>query len=68
MISTDGMNSYTENKDLNKEILLWINNRIISLLERYIKQRRNRARDNCSKILSSLKRWQSVCELRNWTL
>lgn len=38
MISTDGMNSYTENKDLNKEILLWINNRIISLLERYIKQ------------------------------
>lgn len=37
MISTDGMNSYTENKDLNKEILLWINNRIISLLERYIK-------------------------------
>lgn len=38
MISTDGMNSYTENKDLNKEILLWINNRIISLLERYIEQ------------------------------
>lgn len=36
MISTDGMNSYTENKDLNKEILLWINNRIISLLERYM--------------------------------
>lgn len=28
MISTDGMNSYTENKGLNKEILLWINNRI----------------------------------------
>lgn len=35
MISTDGMDSYTENEDLNKEILLWINNRIISLLERY---------------------------------
>ncbi len=36
MISTDRMNSYTDNYELNKEILRWINNRILNLLEMYM--------------------------------
>lgn len=35
MISTDFEDQYTENQDLNKEILVWINQRILALVEMY---------------------------------
>ena len=36
MISTDCMDSYTNNKELNREILVWINQRILSVLIMYL--------------------------------
>ena len=35
MISTDRENQYTKNPNLNKKILLWINQRILSLVRMY---------------------------------
>lgn len=36
LISTERMDSYTNNRDLNREIVVWINERILSLLDMYI--------------------------------
>ena len=35
MISTDRKDTYTKNQELNREILIWINERILSLLDMY---------------------------------
>ena len=35
MITTDFEDRYTENQDLNREILRWINQRILSLVRMY---------------------------------
>lgn len=36
MISTDRKDAYTKNQELNREILIWINERILSLLDMYV--------------------------------
>lgn len=36
MISTDCMDDYTENQEVNYEILTWINRRILSVLDMYM--------------------------------
>jgi|GEM_PF-4747655 len=36
MISTDRKGAYTKNQELNREILIWINERILSLLDMYV--------------------------------